>query len=229
VKRISGNELRSIDWVDLYLDDYDRLVELLGSAGRNLEITVNEYQLETPQEITQFHGTPVRKLRLSSRGNDERSFLKGVPLHMYGCRAHVHFENNGDFEHGLALQTIEFLRQRQSWAKRIKAWLLLALGFGAFIGLGIVPTETRKQIPPWMRRAIFGVTVAIALPSLWLAKNAFMDTEKGIALTTQRRSESKGFLQEHKGQLILMAIGATLGAILAFVSQALVRVIWPPK
>jgi hypothetical protein len=220
MKRTGSYQTRSVFPVRLYLEDYDRLIELIGQDHRAVMVVADKWQLESPDEIEKVKQAFVHGLEVTSFVSVEvmpsRRTLPHLSVIITGPNAHVSFLNAQGGTEGVALQILELLQSRRSKQEIFKF-------IGIFIPL--LPTPIiliRAFMYPENAGSrvladgltFIGSILLFVILGMWCYWWQSGKAEKSPALILKRRSEETSFWSRKKDDLLKDAIIAIFGALI---------------
>ena len=225
MKHAPEQEYISFSGSRLFLDDYRRLIEILQKSAFPLSVQVDEFVLDSPEEISALPRKSVRNLTIhTDRSADHVSGLPElhVSLTLSGPRAHVHLE--GDLRAGSAIrfELLELLKMRRSrflafWVIILGIWPGLVYALALFLLPFTVPPEQVRALPLRMKALVLLFVIAGGV--LAIVKTKLWDAEHSLAAVTLRDRESGKLFGLDREKIILVVVTV----VLTLIGQAAIR------
>lgn len=186
---------RSYRPVVIWLEDLAEIVSTLKESAKDVQITTEDYQFATVEELKEHFGTQTQfAMEVTSSSPYTRLELTRLWVKLHVSTGPQSAQIFHDIDVVLAR------RQRSifySW------WWMVAV-----IALGFAPNFFPEQATP-----IVAVQSVMAAWYFWVM---FTTLRRTTVVKLQRRSEARPFFERNKDQLLLLVIGGIVGGLITF-------------
>lgn len=203
MREITKSHGQRLEPVKLYLDDLERIVEVLRSVSSDIRITTGQYALDNLGELPLLKREFLRELEITIREPH-------VSLECSHSGIWLYISDDNPISRGLFDKVREILLQRRR--------LLAPLGFvsglgGALFSAGLFALF-RGMIKAHAITVVGAILcLALAIGAIWYS---YWEQERGYAIIIPKyEMDAPSFLKRNADQVALAVISAILGGLIA--------------
>ena len=216
MKKIKKSHRKMIEPVVLYFDDLEKIIEIFKEASNDIEISTDEYELETIKEIKESDKEILNSLSIMIHEPYVSLELKPNEVWLYISEDEP--VSRGVFEK--IKQLLSSRRQKLYWLAKIN-WISGGMFYGAIAGSSVLflgPGILEKNIYNILLGCsilILGLILSLWSYNLWMKRHSI--------IYTKRRIESTSFWNRKKDDIVLAIIFAIVGSIITLLITQLFK------
>ena len=203
----------------LYIDDYERIIEIISEASKDIRIIVNEkYKLKEIQEITKIKGE-INSIKIDT--------LKPyISLRITELYASIHVEKDNAFFRGIYEKINDIFEERKKKGEFLRKYPILT-GFPIGICIPLTVFFLKASLNNYLYLIPLSITILILLIFSILILSMKNNSKNDLYKTDYIKKES--FLERNKDELIrgiiISLFSLIAGAFITFIVSILAGVI----
>ena len=205
MKIIPQSKRFSFPTIHINRDDIESILEILRSKGAEINLECEGYQFDSIDEICERLGNSVKIFSISAKKPYVSIEFKKNPLSQIDLYA------SGDDSSGIAAfhEIKELLLKRKSILVKILPIQVAAIPFLIFLFIGFVPLNYIATIFPskFFSLCFFSLFIMLGLFPLAFKFGQF------YTISLLHSHENKSFLYRKKDDIMLIILGAIIGAV----------------
>jgi hypothetical protein len=193
----------------LYLDDVERIYDYLREVSDDVQIETAEHKAGSPSALRGLPQTEIHELEL-------RSYRPFIGVDFGPGRIWLYAAEDDPASKGTFDKIREIVRAR----RHRLSWLLYGMGGSAVAGslggvaIGVIAVSAKHE--DWVTLGVgIGLLVIAAAWAIWSTHVTF---ERHSTIVLRNRADAPGFVRRNRDALVLLVIGAVLGAVVTLIT-----------
>lgn len=208
MKKIVHSRTEYFKPVVLYLDDLDKILEIIKEVCKKIIIKTSEYEIENLNELKKLNKESLDYLMI-------RAEEPWLILEIDFSKLYLYIDEDDAISRGIFEKVKQILKNRKrkfSWLKEklFQVPLLFIFSFGLVVGI------SRKNIVLILIGVLFLVLLVMHLS--W-------DIKACNIIHLKRKTESKSFWKRKKDEIIIAIISAIIGSVFTILSLMLLKIL----